>query len=79
MKPSRNALYWRIWTTLACAAALLASGGCTELGDDFRSAAGPNLQSGVTQVLTGMVDGAFAVFEPGKGDETTAGSTTGGG
>ena len=79
MKRNRKPPYWPIWTTLACAAVLLASGGCTELGDDFRSAAGPNLQAGVTQVLTGMVDGAFAVFEPGKGDETTASSTTGGG
>lgn len=76
MKSKRKPLSWPIWTTLACAAVLLASGGCTELGDDFRAAAGPSLQAGVTQVLTGMVDGAFAVFEPGKGDETDG--TTGG-
>ena len=77
MKSNRKPSYWPIWTTLACAAGLLASGGCTELGDDFRAAAGPNLQAGVTQALTGMVDGAFAVFEPGKGDETD-GTPTGG-
>ncbi len=63
------------WTVLGCAVLPLAAGGCTELGDDFRNAAGPSLQSGITQVLNGMVDGAFAVFEPGKDED----STTGGG
>ncbi len=57
---------------LACGVLALAAG-CTELGDEFRAAASPSLQSGITQVLTGMVDGAFAVVEPGKGEDGTSG------
>jgi len=51
--------------------------GCTKLGEDFRTAAGPQLQAGLTAMLTGVVDGAFAVFEPGT-DSTSSDSTSGG-
>jgi len=54
---------------LACCAVVVLSG-CDELTDEFRSAAAPSLKSGTTAVLTGLVDGAFAVFEP-DGDSTS--------
>ncbi|MCP4250564.1 MAG: hypothetical protein GY778_26270 [bacterium] len=62
---------------LAALAAFTCSG-CTELGDEFRTAAGPRLQTGITAALTGMVDGAFAVFTPGKGDDTSSSTGSGG-
>ncbi|MHC4064581.1 MAG: hypothetical protein ACYSUI_08790 [Planctomycetota bacterium] len=58
-------------TTLAAAALLVASSGCTELGDEFRAAAGPKLESGVNDLLTGIVSGAFEVFEPGKSSDSS--------
>ena len=61
------------WTVRGCAVLALAAGGCTELGDEFRNAAGPSLQTGITQVLNGVVNGAFAVFEPGKDEDGTTG------
>lgn len=48
--------------TLVCALALGASG-CM-FGREFRAAAGPNLQSGVQSILTGLVNGFFAAIEP---------------
>lgn len=36
--------------------------GCT-LTDTFRTAAGPALQSGITDVVNGILDGIFAVIE----------------
>lgn len=44
----------------------------------FRNAASSSLQTGVTAILTGLVDGAFAVFElgpDGQADEGEAGSS----
>ena len=47
------------------AAALALSGitGCT-VGREFRAAAGPAVQSGVTQIVNGILDGLFAAIEP---------------
>ncbi len=64
---------------LVALAGLLSCTGCTELGDEFRAAAGPRLQSGITDMLTGVVDGAFSVFEPGKGGDASDTTTGGGG
>lgn len=41
-------------------AALLAAG----CGKEFREAAGPALESGVNSIAMGLIDGAFAAFEP---------------
>ena len=37
--------------------------GCT-VGREFREAAGPAVQSGVTQIVNGLLDGLFAAIEP---------------
>ncbi len=38
----------------------------------FRSAASSSMQSGVSSIMDGFVDGLFAVFEQGTEEETTA-------
>jgi len=45
---------------------LLAAGlsGCDLLGKEFRQVAGPMVQSGVTDIMNGVLNGLFAVFEP---------------
>ena len=49
--------------------------GCEEaVRNEFRTAAATSLQSGLSAILDGIVDGIFAVIEP---DETTT-DTTGG-
>lgn len=48
---------------LALLWATSAASGCT-LPREFRTAANPALQSGLTSILTGLVDGVFAVIEP---------------
>ena len=72
-----TALLSGIGIALVAAAGLLAGTGCTELGDEFRTAAGPKLESGITDVLTGIVSGAFEVFEPGKGEDSSGTSSDG--
>ncbi|HMQ15177.1 MAG TPA: hypothetical protein PKC49_04310 [Phycisphaerae bacterium] len=56
----------RAWAALVAAAALC--GGCNE--DEalraFRDAAASSLQSGLTSIASGVIDGAFAVFELGS-------------
>lgn len=39
------------------------AGGCSA-GREFRSIAGPAVQSGVSSILDGLVDAVFAVIEP---------------
>lgn len=53
----RNVLY----VVLAASACMSAS--CT-FGREFRDAAIPSLQTGVTSILTGLVNGVFAAIEP---------------
>ncbi|GEM_PF-3545531 len=50
---------------LTFAMALLLLPGCTVLTDEFRATAVPALHSGVQSILSGIVDGFFAVVEPG--------------
>ncbi|HEY3243787.1 MAG TPA: hypothetical protein VGM03_10590 [Phycisphaerae bacterium] len=33
-------------------------------GKEFRDAAGPALRTGLDSIATGLIDGAYAVFEP---------------
>lgn len=49
--------------------AALTASGCT-FGRDFRAAAGPELESGVHSILTGLVNGLFAAIEPEPETET---------
>ncbi len=37
---------------------------CPLAGREFRDAAGPAVESGVTQVVNGLLSGLFAVIEP---------------
>ncbi|MCH8967182.1 MAG: hypothetical protein IID43_05850 [Planctomycetes bacterium] len=51
------------WSTLA---------GCDgDLATEFRVAAGGNFQQGVMSILTGVVDGTFALIEPDSGSDST--------
>jgi len=57
---------------LAAVTALTCAGGCqvSDYSAEFRAAAGDELQNGVMALLTGLVDGAFAVLEPGDSTDT---------
>ena len=57
---------------LTVAAAMLAiNAGCSgPYVKEFREVAGADLQSGVLSVLTGVVDGVFAVYDPDNPDGT---------
>jgi len=56
---TRNMLFALALMTMAT----LPATSCT-FGREFREAAGPALQSGVTSILTGLVNGVFAAIEP---------------
>jgi hypothetical protein len=59
------------------ALALGTAAGCTgEFGQQFRDAAGPQLETGINALLDGIVQGAFAVYEP--DEDTTDEDQTGG-
>ena len=45
-----------------------------EEGIEFRSVAGPGVKEGVVSIVNGLLDGVFAVVEPGT--STTDGSST---
>jgi len=63
----RNSRFGAVAILLVVAAC---STGC-RFGREFRDVAGPSIHSGVSLILNGVVDGAFAAFEP---DTTTGGS-----
>ncbi len=68
------------WTRRAVrAAVLLGSAGLLPisvcngtLGREFRSAAGSNIQQGLQSIVSGVLDGAFAVLEPNPTSDTSA-------
>ena len=49
----------------------LSMGGCNDDFDEFRAAASPQLEAGVDALFDGLIDGIFAVVEPGTSSETT--------
>lgn len=53
-------------TAILAATALLAvaSTGCEMDGKEFRAVAGPSLELGLTTVVTGIIEGAFAEYTP---------------
>jgi len=63
-------------TVLAILAVIvLASPGCEiRSAQEFRAIAGPELQSGLTSIVTGLIDGAFAVVDP---DDSNSNSDSG--
>ena len=62
-----------VWATVGLAVPLMS--GCTLITDEFRATAVPALQTGVQSILTGLVDGLFAVVDPGT--SATGTTTTG--
>jgi hypothetical protein len=52
------------------------SSGCELDGQEFRTAAGPALEAGVTTLATGLIDGAFAVYMPDDEDNNSAGTSS---
>ncbi len=48
-----------------CGPATVFGNSCAgELGTQFRTAAGSSVEQGVLSILTGLVEGVFAVIEP---------------
>ena len=52
------------------ATGLIALAGCDMLNKEFRQVAGPAVQSGVTDIVNGLLDGVFAVIDPDTADDT---------
>lgn len=48
----------------ATALLAVASAGCEMDGKEFRAVAGPSLELGLTTVVNGIIDGAFAEYLP---------------
>jgi hypothetical protein len=66
--PRTNRIAWRTVAWLALAA--LACTGCeSDMAKEFRTAARPQLEAGVDSLVSGLLDGAFALWEP---DTTTS-------
>ncbi len=61
---------------IAFGVALFALGAAVGCGREFRDAAGPALEAGVGQILDGLVDGLFAVFEPDSSGTNGSSPTT---
>jgi hypothetical protein len=53
--------------------AAMACGCDGKLGKEFRETASSSLQSGLTEIATGLINGAFAVYDP---DTTATDDTT---
>ncbi len=51
------------------ATGLIALAGCDMLNKEFRQVAGPAVQSGVTDIVNGLLDGVFAVINPDTSDD----------
>ena len=64
MSNRRTRVRWYQGLAIGLAAlALSGLAGCT-VGREFREAAGPSVQTGVTQIVNGLLDGLFAAIEP---------------
>ncbi len=63
---NRNTDRWYGRTLRAgfCGASLFTVAGCPLAEPDFRAAALPAVESGVTQIINGLLNGVFAVIEP---------------
>ena len=51
-----------LWAFGACT--VLTQTGCLAATDEFRTVAGPALESGITSIVNGLLDGIFAIIEP---------------
>ncbi len=53
----------RWFMAIGCGFALSTASGCSE-AEEFRAIASGQVQSGLTSIVTGLIDGVFAVIEP---------------
>lgn len=60
----------RLAQSMCIGLGLTITSGCRE-AEEFRAVAGNQVQSGLTSIVTGLIDGIFAVIEP-DANETTA-------
>lgn len=60
----------RIALSLCIGLGLTIASGCRE-AEEFRAVAGNQVQSGLTSIVTGLIDGIFAVIEPDANENTT--------
>lgn len=58
----RGATRWAVVIGGSCVLPLAACNG--EIGRQFRTAAGASLETGVQAIVSGLLDGVFAVIEP---------------
>jgi hypothetical protein len=69
----------KVLAVLVAVAVAALSTGCDLDGKEFRTVAGPSLETGVTTLATGLIDAAFAVYMPDDEDNNSASNTTTGG
>ncbi len=71
---SRHSLRQRLlnWAVIGSIGVLPVSACNGTLGTEFRSVAGDSIKQGVLSIVTGLIDGMFAVIEP---DTTSTPST----
>ncbi len=62
-------------TGLALLGLTLGTGCDSEMAKEFREVATPSLQSGVSSILNGVVDGLFAVVDPDTSESDSGGTT----
>lgn len=73
--PTRKLAF--LFAVLALMAAPLAVSGCEEsLRREFRSVAGDAVQTGVNSILSGLVDGLFAIIDTTDNGNTSTGNPT---
>ena len=71
MKRSRRARVWMSIATVVGGSGLLPVSACNGvLGRQFRTAAGDSIEQGVQSIVSGVLDGVFAILEP-DSDTTT--------
>jgi hypothetical protein len=76
MKSKRKCSTSEVVVVLAAACGVVLCCGCDLDGQEFRTAAGPALEAGVTTLATGLIDGAFAVYMPDDEDNNSAGTSS---
>lgn len=67
MTTNRN--YRRFALSLGVGLSLIISSGCRD-AEEFRSVASNQVQTGLTSIVTGLIDGVFAVIEPDATEQT---------
>ena len=63
MRKSFRTPWLRVLSLVVCTCGFTVMTGCIT-GPEFRAAAGPGIESGVSAIVNGVLDGLFAVIEP---------------